>query len=72
MNRSSSPGIGQWVTVSIMVIVTIFLILKLYQYAGFRQYYPAGLTIAGVDVGGLTRDETSALLTIAPPCPSAQ
>ena len=63
MNRSSSPGIGQWVTVSIMVVVTIFLILKLYQYAGFRQYYPAGLTIAGIDVGGLTRDETSALLT---------
>ncbi len=63
MNRSSSPGIGQWVTVSVMVVVTIFLILKLYQYAGFRQYYPAGLTIAGVDVGGLTRDETSALLT---------
>lgn len=63
MRRESSPGLGQWLIVSLMVVITIFLLVKLYQYAGFRQYYPAGLTIAGVDVGGLTRDEASELLT---------
>ncbi|MCP4428599.1 MAG: serine hydrolase [Chloroflexi bacterium] len=62
MNRGSSPGLGQWLTVSLMVALSIFLLVKLYQYAGFRQYYPAGLTIAGVDVGGMTRDEASELL----------
>ncbi len=62
MNRGSSPGLGQWLTVLLMVTITIFLLLKLYQYAGFRQFYPAGLTVAGVDVGGLTRDEASELL----------
>ncbi len=63
MNRSSSPGLGQWLTVSLMVAVTLFLLVKLYQFAGFRQYYPAGLTIAGVEVSGLTQDEASELLT---------
>ncbi|MEJ2748312.1 MAG: hypothetical protein P8183_10460, partial [Anaerolineae bacterium] len=63
MNRSSSPGLGQWLTVSLMVGITIFLLVKLYQYAGFRQFYPAGLTIAGLDVSGMTRDQASELLT---------
>ncbi len=62
MNRRSSPGLGQWLTVSLMVAIAIFLLVKLYQYAGFRQYYPAGLSVAGVDVGGLTRNEASELL----------
>lgn len=62
MNRSSSPGLGQWLSVSLMVGITIFLLVKLYQYAGFRQYYPTGLIVAGVDVGGLTRDQASELL----------
>ena len=62
MNRSSSPGLGQWLTVSLMVGITIFLLAKLYQFAGFRQFYPAGLTVAGVDIGGMTRDQASELL----------
>lgn len=63
MNRSTSPGIGQWLTVSLMVVITLFLLIKLYQYAGFRGYFPAGLTIAGVDVGGLTAGEASEILS---------
>jgi beta-lactamase class A len=45
-----------------MVAITIFLLVKLYQFAGFRQYYPAGLTVAGINIGGLTRDEASEVL----------
>ncbi|MEZ4511661.1 MAG: serine hydrolase [Chloroflexota bacterium] len=63
MNRNTSPGVGQWVTVSLMVAVSLFLLIKLYQYAGLRGYYPTGLTIAGIDVGGMTPEEASEILT---------
>ncbi|MFQ5436464.1 MAG: hypothetical protein ACE5FD_16490, partial [Anaerolineae bacterium] len=63
MNRQSSPGLGQWITVSVMVVVTIFLLAKLYQYAGLRAYYPTGLTIGGVDVSNLTREEAEEVLS---------
>lgn len=59
MNRSNSPGLGQWMAVSLMVVAAIFLLFKLYQYAGFRGFFPAGLTIAGVEVGGLTAEQAS-------------
>ncbi|MCA9971447.1 MAG: serine hydrolase [Anaerolineales bacterium] len=63
MNRNDTPGLGQWLTVSIMVAGAIFLIVKLYQYAGARSYYPTGLTVAAIDIGGLTRAEAGELLT---------
>lgn len=62
MNRNASPGLGQWITVLLLVIVTVFLFAKLYQYAGARDYYPTGLTIAGVDVGGMNKEEASTVL----------
>ncbi len=63
MNRNSSPGLGQWITVSLMVAVSLFLLYKLYQYAGTRTNLPAGMTIGGVDVGRMTPEEATALLT---------
>lgn len=62
MNRSSTPGVGQWITVTLIVAVALFLLIKLYQYATFRVYYPTGLTVAGVDVGGMTPEEASEVL----------
>ena len=62
MNKNSTPGLGQWITVSLLVAMTIFLLLKLYQYAGARSYYPTGLTVASIDVGGMTREEASEVL----------
>lgn len=62
MNRRSTPGAGQWLTVSLLVVASIFLLVKLFQYAGVRSNYPTGLTIAGVNVGGLSRDEASEVL----------
>lgn len=59
MRSSSSPGLGQWLLVSIMVVLVLFLLFKLYQYGNFRRFYPAGLEIAGVPVGGLTSDEAA-------------
>lgn len=63
MNRNASPGLGQWITVSLLVIVSLFLLYKLYQYAGTRSNFPTGLTIAGVDVGQMDREQATAALT---------
>ncbi|MBK8904907.1 MAG: serine hydrolase [Anaerolineaceae bacterium] len=63
MNRRSSPGAGQWFTVTILVAATIFLLIKLFQYASLRGNYPTGLTVAGVNVGGLNREEATNVLT---------
>ncbi len=63
MNRKSTPGLSQWLTVTIMVAGAIFLVYKLYQYAGSRSYFPTGLNIAAIDVGGMTREEASEILT---------
>lgn len=63
MNRRSSPGAGQWFTVSILVVTSIFLLIKLFQYASLRGNYPTGLTVAGVNVGGLSEDEATNVLT---------
>lgn len=62
MNRRSTPGAGQWLTVSLMVAATFFLLIKLFQYATVRSNYPTGLTIAGVDVGGLSKEQASEVL----------
>ncbi len=56
MNRNSSPGLGQWVTVSIMVAVSLFLLYKLYQYAGTRTLYPTGLEVGSVDIGQMDEE----------------
>jgi len=63
MNRRSSPGAGQWLTVTILVVASIFLLIKLFQYASLRGNYPTGLTIAGVDVGGLSPEQATNVLT---------
>ena len=63
MNRRSSPGAGQWFTVTILVAASVFLLIKLFQYASLRGNYPAGLTVAGVDIGGRSREEAIDVLT---------
>lgn len=62
MNRRSTPGASQWLTVTLLVVSAVFLFVKLFQYATVRSNYPTGLTVAGIDVGGLTKDEASELL----------
>jgi len=54
---------GQWLVMTIIVTSVVFLLYKVYQYGTFRRNMPAGLTVAGVDVGGLSRDEAAELLT---------
>lgn len=47
---------------SVIVASVVFLLYRIYQYGTFRQYMPAGLTVAGVDVGGLAREEAGDLI----------
>lgn len=63
MNRRSTPGAGQWLTVGIIVATAIFLLIKLFQYANQRGNYPTGLMVAGIDIGGLNEDQARELLT---------
>jgi beta-lactamase class A len=42
-----------------MVALVFFLLFKLYQFGSFRRFFPAGLTIGAVPVGGLTRDQAA-------------
>ncbi|MCP4184318.1 MAG: hypothetical protein GY761_13560, partial [Hyphomicrobiales bacterium] len=45
-----------------MVVITIFLLSRVYQYAGSRNQYPVGLTIGGVDISGMTREQASEII----------
>lgn len=64
MNRNNSPGLGQWITVTLMVAVSLFLLVKLYQFAGLRVYYPTGLTIGGINVGQMTAEQATQELSL--------
>lgn len=63
MNRRTSPGVGQWFTVTVVVAATLFLLVKLFQYATLSGTYPSGLNIAGVDVGNMTPEQAREVLT---------
>lgn len=62
MNRNTTPGVGQWITVTLLVAVSMFLLVKLYQYSGMRSFLPSGLTVGGVDVSQMDREAASAKL----------
>lgn len=62
MNSRSAPGLRQWLFMTLLVAFAVFILYKIYQYGTFRQYLPAGLTVAGVEVGGLSEDEARSLI----------
>lgn len=63
MSRRSTPGLGQWLTVTFIVIVAMVLLYQLFQYGSFRSALPAGLTVGGVDVGGRSLGHAQEILT---------
>ena len=58
-----SPGFSEWMFVLIGSAVVIFVLTQIYQYATVRQFFPQGLEVGGIDVGGLSREEAEDLLT---------
>ncbi len=63
MNRRSTPGIGQWLLVTILMILGLYIFYQAYQYSFQRALLPAGLTIGGVGVGGMNEEQATQLLT---------
>lgn len=63
MTQRTSPGLWQWLMVTFSIIGAGFLLYKLYQYGNVRQNFPAGLEVAGVNVGGYNRTEAEQLLS---------
>ena len=55
--RRTSPGFGEWLIVAFTVGLLIFLLFKLYEFAQVRLMFPTGLTVAGVDIGGLSEED---------------
>ena len=62
MNRRTSPGLWQWLSVTVFVGAVLFLFYKMYQYSFQRTLLPAGLAVGSVNVGGRTLDEAEQLL----------
>lgn len=63
MNRTNDPGISQWVLTAIIIALGFLLIWKLMQYSAVRAFMPAGMVIAGVNVGGYSEEEVRQVLT---------
>lgn len=63
MNRKNDPGLGQWLTTSIIIALGILIIVKLIEYSNVRAYMPAGMMIANIDVGGYTEAQVREVLT---------
>lgn len=63
MSRRGAVVWVEWIAIILVVVAVVVLVIQLNNYSSFRQSFPAGLTIAGVDVGGLTEDEARQLVS---------
>ncbi len=59
MSRRGAIAWVEWGAIILIVVGAAMLAIQLNSYSNFREHFPASLTIAGVDVGGLARDEAS-------------
>lgn len=57
MSRKGATAWIEWGVIILTVIAVALVVIQLNSYSNFRERFPAGLTIAGVDVGGLSQDE---------------
>lgn len=63
MSRRGAVAWVEWGAIIVIVIGAAVLAIQLNSYSNFRERFPAGLTIAGVDVGRLTEEEASRQIT---------
>ncbi|MDJ0756322.1 MAG: serine hydrolase [Ardenticatenaceae bacterium] len=63
MNRSSDPGLGQWLITTLVIVAGLVLIYYLIQFSGVRAYLPTGLEIANLDVGSMDEATAQQVLT---------
>ncbi|MBI3241334.1 MAG: serine hydrolase [Chloroflexi bacterium] len=60
--RSDTSGL-EWIAIVGIVVSIGLLIMQIVAYSGVRERLPAGMVVAGVPVGGLTRQEAGAELS---------
>ncbi len=63
MNRSSDPGLGQWLITTGIIVLGLVIIYFLIQYSAVRAFMPTGMKIANLDVGGLDNDGARQILS---------
>ncbi len=63
MSRRGAVAWAEWGAIILIVIGAAVLAIQLNSYSNFRERYPTNMLIAGVDVGGLTRDEAAQQIT---------
>ncbi len=59
MSRRGTIAWMEWGAIALTVVGVAIVVLQLNSYSKFRARFPPGLTIARVDVGGLTEEEAS-------------
>ena len=52
MRKRETSFLSRWFSLGLIVVAVVLLIFQLVSYSRLRSYYPAGMTIAGVSVGG--------------------
>ena len=57
--RKSAPDILRWISVAFLIAAVITVFYELVSYSRSRSVNPETMTVAGVPVGGLTREETT-------------
>lgn len=63
MGRRGAVAWIEWGAIVLTVVAVAVLLLQLNSYSNFREKFPTGLTVAGVDIGGLTEEQASQHLT---------
>ena len=56
MNRSSDPGLGQWLITTSIIVLGLVVIYFLIQYSTVRAFMPTGMSIANLEVSGLDNE----------------
>ena len=59
MSRRGAVAWMEWGAIILIVIGAAILAVQLNSYSNFREQFPDGLTIAGVDVGSRTAEEAA-------------
>ncbi|MBN1265766.1 MAG: serine hydrolase [Anaerolineales bacterium] len=57
--RKSTPDILRWISVAFLIAAVVTIFYELVSYSRSRAVNPETMTVAGVPVGGLTREETT-------------
>jgi len=59
VRRRETSYLSRWFSLALIILAAILLIFQLVNYSRLRTYYPAGMKIAGIPVGGIDPQSAS-------------